>query len=1059
MFHIVFLTFFALSTTSAELVLSEIDPSSEFIEVYNNCESCIVSQFIWSELTGNGIEKKYVKSSVEIPAGDFFVFEMSRKINNTGDIISLYDENENLLERVVVPLLQSGKTYQKNFLTEEWFWGIPTKGIMNIVTPPVLSPPPPAVSLNIIISEILPNPEGIDGDDNEFIELYNSESFPVNISGFTLQDLSGKKYIFPDNTFLESGEYKAFYKKDTKITLNNTRESIYLYNKRNIQVSKLEFNISAPSGKSYISENSFTETVTENAKNILYNTVTPISSGNASFKTLKIHENFTLFPLKNRNVFAQLKINQSDLDLVISKVSVYGKPDFIEVFCKNCNAQTAQLSGVMLSVDGVVYQIPNIDFVKNIRTGDTLRFEFYKNTEANKLKYVMHKNGKISVFPVFGKSSSGLVSSDEVIAFGGINGEILDLMCYANMSANGRLISSEKKDLGFALLHNAWKGELKEWGCVNSSTLTKNTIFIRKQNAGIFVDTNTKNDFVRVRRDVNEEENKKQFEKIESIKISRVELSSQKIEIEIKNISKIPVLLNDWYIANHQTFFIDIKNDNNNGDENSEFLLYPNQFLTISIKSSAKKYAKENLFLSIRNASGKISDAFCINKAKDKKGLKKAIFTSSEWNRKNVWKKESGKFLCFEYRNLKETHEYIRKATEEISNFSTIDSYNKNIFETPDTLKILNFLDEDNSEKIDETKHVENLCITIKEESFGLRIFGNISACKFQEKSTIDFSKINKIRIYIPKIKSKNAKFETKVIKEKYEFFIEKPFKKGRYAIDIRLFSNDTKFIVAREKINLINGVLQLERGNIEISKVLPNPTGRDKNNEKIVLKNSQSFPHWSRNWTLNGKILPSFFVEKNEVFVLPKMYYSGLKNKNAQLVLKDSWGNIVSVVNWKKARNNEWFGIDAEKYVKKNKAKKSKKRVSKKSKKYKRKKQKKKKIQKLQFNKKEQFSGVIEKIIYVTDKNNSDIIVKKLAYIKFNKKNRENNILKKIHPKIRNKNYIFYEIPFYLLGSEQHFSVGSNINIFVKSGKVVNAQIVKNEEIFEYKGGGSAPE
>ena len=297
-------------------------------------------------------------------------------------------------------------------------------------------------------------------------------------------------------------------------------------------------------------------------------------------------------------------------------------------------------------------------------------------------------------------------------------------------------------------------------------------------------------------------------------------------------------------------------------------------------------------------------------------------------------------------------------------------------------------------------------------------------------------------------------------MKNKFEFFIQKPFKKGRYAVDIRLFTANKKITVAREKIKLINGVLMLERGNIEISKVLPNPKGRDKGSEKILLKNSESFPHWSRNWTLNGRVLPSFFVEKNEVFVLPKIYYSGLKNKESKLVLKDSWGNIISVVHWKKARNDEWFGVDAEKYVKIKKTKKKKSKKSKKYKnKYKKKIYKKQKIQKLRFNKTEEFSGIIEKIIYVTDKNNSEIITKKLAYIKLDKKNIENKSVQQIHPKIRNKNYIFYTIPSYLLQSEQYFSVGSNVNIFVKSGKVVNVKVIQNEEMFDYKGGGEVPE
>lgn len=51
----------------------------------------------------------------------------------------------------------------------------------------------------------------------------------MSLSGYILQDASGKKYIFPD-IILEKDETRKFYRPETKILLNNTDEILYLYN-------------------------------------------------------------------------------------------------------------------------------------------------------------------------------------------------------------------------------------------------------------------------------------------------------------------------------------------------------------------------------------------------------------------------------------------------------------------------------------------------------------------------------------------------------------------------------------------------------------------------------------------------------------------------------------------------------------------------------------------------------------------------------------------------------------------------------------------------------------
>ncbi len=61
-------------------------------------------------------------------------------------------------------------------------------------------------NVNIVINEInYHSPDDADGGD--WIELYNDDTVPVDLSGWTFFDASGKGFTFMDNTILPDGEY------------------------------------------------------------------------------------------------------------------------------------------------------------------------------------------------------------------------------------------------------------------------------------------------------------------------------------------------------------------------------------------------------------------------------------------------------------------------------------------------------------------------------------------------------------------------------------------------------------------------------------------------------------------------------------------------------------------------------------------------------------------------------------------------------------------------------------------------------------------------------------
>lgn len=103
----------------------------------------------------------------------------------------------------------------------------------------------------IIISEYLPNPLGSDTD-NEFIELYNDGSMPINLDGWQLDDdITGSQPFFIHDTVIEPNQYRAFFRTETKIALNNDGDSVRLFSPNGNIVDESDYQRSKE-GQSFI---------------------------------------------------------------------------------------------------------------------------------------------------------------------------------------------------------------------------------------------------------------------------------------------------------------------------------------------------------------------------------------------------------------------------------------------------------------------------------------------------------------------------------------------------------------------------------------------------------------------------------------------------------------------------------------------------------------------------------------------------------------------------------------------------------------------------------------
>lgn len=98
-----------------------------------------------------------------------------------------------------------------------------------------------------LISEWLPNPKGADAP-NEWIEIFNSGNFPLDLSGWRLT-ADGKKFFTLKGT-IDSGARLVLPRTETKVTLKNADGRLALYDSSGRLADQVSFVGTAPEGQS-----------------------------------------------------------------------------------------------------------------------------------------------------------------------------------------------------------------------------------------------------------------------------------------------------------------------------------------------------------------------------------------------------------------------------------------------------------------------------------------------------------------------------------------------------------------------------------------------------------------------------------------------------------------------------------------------------------------------------------------------------------------------------------------------------------------------------------------
>lgn len=104
------------------------------------------------------------------------------------------------------------------------------------------------------ITELLPNPASPQTDANdEFIELYNSNDVPFDLSGFQLEvGLTTKhRYAFPAGTILQPKSFTSFFSSDTGLAMSNSSGMVSLIDPYGNIINKTDQYGSAKDGQSW----------------------------------------------------------------------------------------------------------------------------------------------------------------------------------------------------------------------------------------------------------------------------------------------------------------------------------------------------------------------------------------------------------------------------------------------------------------------------------------------------------------------------------------------------------------------------------------------------------------------------------------------------------------------------------------------------------------------------------------------------------------------------------------------------------------------------------------
>ncbi len=333
------------------------DSELEFIELYNSSDED-VDLSGWIIDTG-GSARFTLEDGTILAAQSFLTFYSSDKniaLTNSGDHIQFIRPDTVAQDDITYTSSIEGHSYIR---TDEGMYedsSTPTPNALNASSPtpmpspsptstptptvsptstPTPSPEPIVYSADVHISEFLANPEGDDGE-LEFVELHNSSTSEVDISGWIIDTGPTSRFVIASGTLLGASSYVAFFSSAHDISLSNSSDRIQFIRPDGVTQDDISYT-TTKEGHSYnrsdsgVYDQSFTPT--PNAANTISASPTP-SPKPTSTASPTSEEEYVAYDFSSLLVINEVLPNPKGSD---------EEYEFIEI--KNMDTTTVRLAG------------------------------------------------------------------------------------------------------------------------------------------------------------------------------------------------------------------------------------------------------------------------------------------------------------------------------------------------------------------------------------------------------------------------------------------------------------------------------------------------------------------------------------------------------------------------------------------------------------------------------------------------------------------------------------------------------------------------------------------
>ncbi|HBW51624.1 MAG TPA: hypothetical protein DEF47_17160 [Herpetosiphon sp.] len=276
-----------LAAIPTGLVINEISPlGNEWLELYStNAQTLDLSSWSVSDSSGTSIR---IAANTRISQGQFLTITLSSLLNDSGDSVELAMADGRVVDQLSYTKPLANTTWSR--IPDAGSWqnnapatpNQPNRASQPTAIPATKTPKPtstakptstpkasakpkiakpkatvqPTIALqanypSLQINEIVPAPQAIDwnadGENNssdEWIELYNPNSFQIDLTGWQLDDTAdagSRSWRFPTGMRIAAQGYLVIFANQSKLSLANTGEEVRLLQPNGVVIDRVSY--------------------------------------------------------------------------------------------------------------------------------------------------------------------------------------------------------------------------------------------------------------------------------------------------------------------------------------------------------------------------------------------------------------------------------------------------------------------------------------------------------------------------------------------------------------------------------------------------------------------------------------------------------------------------------------------------------------------------------------------------------------------------------------------------------------------------------------------------